>query len=276
MEPAFFYVVVVGSLGIWWAIYLLRHPAGRALRRFARANGLSLERPGVLSLIRHRVVVTITVEFGERAPATTSVDARVTVPGLVGIWGADGHDPAFDVMPGQAHAPWEALLAMEPRATATCDGARVGVHTGEVREAAVFDAMIELAALLARWDDGLTEIMHALPGAAPLEEHELVPGAVLAPDDLMIGVRQGAETVAQVAGAALPSATASVTDGAVDVDGELPALVVARLRDVGTAELLVVASGARLTWPHVEREPARLRAGVDVLRAVLGAAGPYR
>ena len=45
--------------------------------------------------------------------------------------------------------------------------------------------------------------------------------------------------------------------------------------DRGTP-FLVTEHGARFTWRGIERDPAKLRAGVDALRSLRGATGPYR
>ncbi len=265
-----------------------RDPAPRLIQRYARARGLPMARPWELQLVRHGVVVRAQAIIRHKVERTTDVTATVVVPS--GLTLPKIEREALSIPIAGTPEAWAVIREAHRRATVSCEANAilVRVHDAAANEQ-VLDAMIELAARLARWDDGLSEALHALPGAAPLEEHELDPAVVLAPDDLMIGVRGGRQLVAQLAVPGESRATARIIgigggggvggDGEacdVVVDGELPAPAIALLRRVGAAELLVTPAGARLTWAEVERDPACLRAGVDALRAIRPAAGPYR
>jgi len=82
--------------------------------------------------------------------------------------------------------------------------------------------------------------------------------------------------VAQLGFAADVAASARITGDDVAVDGELSGAVIAELTRAGDGELVVSPRGARFTWAAIERDPTRLRAGINALRALASAGGPYR
>jgi hypothetical protein len=170
--------------------------------------------------------------------------------------------------PEQARRMWSAEASMSwrrlPHAALVVDGA---VVTCTAREASpgVIGALVELVALLASWDDGVVAALRALPGAEPLAAPAI--GVALAPDGLEVKVELGEDgprLVAELAGAS--------------ADGELPASVREHLGRAGLAGLRADDGGAVVTWLDVEKDPARIRAGVSALRALARRfeAGPYR
>ena len=147
-----------------------------------------------------------------------------------------------------------------PRAMVASDRGEVLAYlTGTITSTAL-ESVVDLVVDLARFDDALTDTLLALPGATLLEGHAVDPGVILEPDGVIVGVRRGA-SVAQAEHA-----------GGGD---EIPADVAAIAARAGDGELVVGDQAARFTWRGVERDPARLRAAVDALRA-LRARGPYR
>lgn len=170
-------------------------------------------------------------------------------------------------------APWGALMRTEAILLG-CNGTRVIARLDQPADTDdVLDALIDVVVAVARWDDGFSDALAALPGAEPLVDHELTPG-VHFPDGLVLGVRDGEALLAQL-DTARGSATATVTATGVVTDGDLPAACVAALARAGDGTLVAGDNGARFTWAAIERDPARHRAAIEALRA-LAAQGPYR
>jgi hypothetical protein len=168
----------------------------------------------------------------------------------------------------QARRMWSAESSVAwrrlPQAALIVDGATV---TCTVRVAAprVIAALVDLVAILAAWDDDVGQVLGDLPGACPLAPPAL--GVVLAPDGVEVRVDvtdDGPRLIAEL--------------GGVRARGELPSIVRDWLARAGLAGLRDEDDGAVVTWLDVERDPARIRAGVAALRALAGrfVDGPYR
>jgi hypothetical protein len=164
--------------------------------------------------------------------------------------------------PAEIAAAWREAAGKVGHLYVQCDGNAVGAIVQYPLDADGIAAVADLVAAIARIDGGLGETLLALPGATPLTGHALVPGVVLDADGLVIGVRERSRVVAQL--------------DDVRHEGELPASTRELVARAGDGELLATAEGARFTWRGIERDPARLRAGVDALRSLRGATGPYR
>lgn len=187
------------------------------------------------------------------------VDAEVwTAPVVLEEGGAVGRaDGALDEIEGLLEAVRRALAGVGAFAIG-CDGKRAIARVPECDPEGL-DALVEVVVMLARWDRGYAAMLLELPDAMPLTGHDLVPGVAFAADGLRLGVRDSTRTVAELDGADLADVPAAQT-------------WIAR---AGSGELGVSPRDARFTWDHVERDPARLMAGVRALRA-LRAGGPYR
>ena len=167
-----------------------------------------------------------------------------------------------DRAPESLAAAWASAVGAVGQATVRCDGQTVFASARYRLDADGIAAVAEVVALMCRRDEGLGDTLLALPDATPLEGHALVPGVVLGLDGLVIGVRDRSHVVAQL--------------DDVSFEGELPGPTRELVARAGDGELLATAEGARFTWRGIERDPARLRAGVDALRSLRGATGPYR
>jgi hypothetical protein len=139
----------------------------------------------------------------------------------------------------------------------------------------VIDIAVDAMVALARHDRGLTDTLLGLPEALAMTAHELDPGVQFAADGLVLGVREGVSSVAQLDGFPAKPARAEVRDGVVTGD-ELAGETAVLLAAAGDGDLHVTSKAARFTWTHVERDRDRLLAGVRALRSLRPAVGPYR
>jgi hypothetical protein len=298
MHPA---VIIVFVLGVGLR-YGIKYAAGSGMTRLLRRRGATRDGNGH-HLVRENVHVTVRSLVDERLTAVpTEVSAGVLVPsGLRFLrrrkWGRRPVPPlladldeareiertdesliradtltAMPTLPA-LEAAWGTLLRLDA-VLLGCSGARVFVRIDQPADTDdVLDAMIDAVVAVARWDDGFSAALAALPGAEPLVDHELAPG-VHFPDGLVLGVRDGETLLAQL-DTARGSATATVGPGGLLTDGDLPAACVAALARTGEGTLVAGDNGARFTWAAIERDAARHRAAIEALRA-LAAQGPYR
>jgi hypothetical protein len=270
-------------IGLMGALVILRHrlrgssPARQAMHAFVRRVGGTEARntPSPFSnrhpLVddpRHErhylvrvddIVIEIFPWIGEGQKTNLELRADVAVPPC----------PSFKVTKGGAEKPpdeladaWREVTSRVGWLIVRCDGDAVTAQLGYPFDVDGVAAVADLVARIARLDEGLTETLLALPGASALEGHALVPGVVLSADGLVIGVRSRQHMVAQL-------------DDVTHV-GQLPAPTQELVARAGDGDLLVTEQGARFTWKGIERDPAKLRAGVDALRSLRGAQGPYR
>jgi hypothetical protein len=197
-----------------------------------------------------------------RADAEESVlelEAQVAVPPCPGMV----LDSSSNAAPPEAlEVAWKTAVAGVRSVSVRCDGRAVGATARRPVDDTGVEAVADLVAAVARLDGGLGETLLALPDARSLTGHALVPGVVLGSDGLVIGVRNRTQVVAQL-------------DDVTHV-GQLPGPTQELVARAGDGELLVTEHGARFTWKGIERDPAKLRAGVDALRSLRGATGPYR
>jgi hypothetical protein len=157
-----------------------------------------------------------------------------------------------------AAAGWRAV----PGGALVVAGDRVACSARRADPAAIA-AIVELVAELASWDDGLEHLLGGLAGAEPLAAPAL--GVRLLPDGLQVAVEVVGERSRLSASLVEP-----LPPGLPDVAH--------LLAGAGDAALTTAAEGAVIRWPHVERDLARVRAGVAALRALAGRHddGPYR
>lgn len=249
-------------------------PVRQAMRAFVRrAGGMEIRTPPApfasnvydpqrerrYQVRVHEIAIELRAWIGGEQETFLEVRADVAVP----------PGPAFEVSKGGAElppptldGPWRAAAATVGRLTLRSKGDSVVAEVGYPLDADGVAAVANLVARVARLDGGLGEALLALPGATPLTGHALVPGVVLDADGLVIGVRNRSQVVAQL-------------DDVTHV-GPLPGPTQELIARAGDGELLVTEHGARFTWKGIERDPAKLRAGVDALRSLRGATGPYR
>jgi hypothetical protein len=173
---------------------------------------------------------------------------------------ADDPELARRMWSAEATVAWRRL----PQAALVVDGLTVACTAREATPT-VIATLIDLVARLADWDDGLGALLTGLAGAEPLAAPAI--GVALAPDGLEVRVEladDGPRLVASLAAAA--------------TTGELPGAVREHLARAGLAGLRTDDGVAVVTWLDVEREPARIRAGVAALRALAARYpdGPYR
>jgi len=169
-------------------------------------------------------------------------------------------DPAFArrLWTASATAWWRAV----PGGALVVAGDRVACTSRRADPDAIA-AVVELVAELASWDDGLEHLLDGLAGATPLAPPAL--GVRLLPDGVEVAVEVDGERSRLIARLIEP-----MPPGPPDVDH--------LLAGVGAAELIVDAAGARIRWPTVERDLAKVRAAVAALRTLAGRPddGPYR
>jgi hypothetical protein len=108
----------------------------------------------------------------------------------------------------------------------------------------------------------VARVLAPLADASPTQGGDLAPSVSLAPDGLQIGVLGGMRTIARL--------------GGVTVSGEPTGETRAHLERAGHPMLSMIGGVATVAWPYVERDPARLRAGIAALRSVGAHAVPYR
>jgi len=170
-------------------------------------------------------------------------------------------------------APWRVLMRLDA-VLLGCDGARAFVRAEALPSDPEFvDALLDAVRALACWDGGLPAMLAAVPGARAAELPGLGAAVALEPDALTIGVRDGADLVAQLA-TARGNGSATATQTGVAVAGVVPAAAIAALARAGHGRLLVGPDGAELAWLGIPRDPARILAGVEALRS-LAAADPH-
>lgn len=131
-----------------------------------------------------------------------------------------------------------------------CDGRRVVMRLAAgIEDEETLDGVLEVIARIATFDRGAGAALDALPGAVRLVGHRLAPGVSLATDGLLIGVRDGKHTIAQLDGIIATPAEARAVGGEVElVEGALDGATVTLLRQAGDGDLLVVADAARFAW----------------------------
>lgn len=173
-------------------------------------------------------------------------------------------------------AAWARLADAARTLVLACDGRRVVGRLASPVSLAAVEAMVDAVAALALDDRGLGEALATLPAAKRIEDRWLLPAVALAPDDLVLGVEDGARMVADLVTRGLAPTRATAAGGEVLDDGGLPPEVVAALRRCGDATLEVNETRAWIAWVTVERDLARLRAGVEALRALTARSGPFR
>jgi hypothetical protein len=120
-------------------------------------------------------------------------------------------------------------------------------------------------------------VLAGLDDATPLVGDVLAPAVWLAPDHLVVGVGAGGtRLVARLGGLPASMAWAASTSGAITAAGELPPRTRELLTRAGDAELQVQGGVGQLCWLGLERDLARIRAGVAALRSLVGEVGVYR
>jgi hypothetical protein len=155
---------------------------------------------------------------------------------------------------------WSTVVQSTPYALLASDGAAVTAQIAPPATLASVHAMCAAVVALAR-SSGIAHTLHALEGASPTAGGDLAPSFSLAPDGLQIGVKGGLLLVARL--------------GGMSEAGGGPRTQ-ALLAQAGDPVLSILGGVASLTWPGVERDAARVRAGVAALRALTGDASPYR
>lgn len=278
-------VLIVAAIGL--GVRLAWGSAKRSIGHHVVALGGSAE-AGRMHLIRRGVVVRAGNVQVERWVNHLRFTAPVVVPSGLRTsirmqWGARALDPPKEVwsLPivrqddvAILRADGDAVLSVAglddalarmratvPKFALACDGAEVTCRIDARLEREGVDAIIDAVVALARYDAGLTETLASLDGATPLTAHELDPGVALGDDALVIGVRGGAQTIAQLDG--VPIDTVAAEDAA------------ALTRELGDGELTVTSRSARFTWAGVERDRDRLRAAAAMLRGLVVDGGPY-
>jgi hypothetical protein len=184
-------------------------------------------------------------------------------------------EPATPAPPSLAPG-WQEVVTRCGHASIRRDAETVVGRAGWPVEADAVAALVDLVALVARRDGGLTDALLSLPDATALTGHALVPGVVLGLDGLVVGVRRRQTLIAQLDAIDAHPAIATVAAGEVTVEGSVPTTTLALLARAGDGELIASHEGARFTWRAIERDPARLHAAVAALRGLRGDHGPYR
>jgi hypothetical protein len=295
-------VGVIATLGATWEAR--RHRLARAVRELGGEidrGKMHLVREGVVVEVRHFRELAKRRTIGAHNVTTFEISASVKVPiglrlGLKLRWilralppipqvwtlpiarndriTLHSDDPdALAVIDGLG----DALTRIEERfdgCVLFCDGTRVVCRFAPTPVHDGLSALVDVVVAIARYDRGLSETMLALPDAQPLRGHELDPGVGFPEDGLVLGVRDRECTVAQLDAVPAKPATARVRDGV--VDGDVDVTTVELLRNAGNGDLIATSKGARFTWLAIERDRARLLAGVKALRSLRPTDGAYR
>ena len=291
------YVLVIGA-GAWMGRQRRREHAEAwqlAAHRLGATPAGSPERGFVVRRGPLAIEAKVMAELGARR-RTTRVWARAAVRphprysvglprrGLQPVALGPATTPAWADRPSWLVARWTPALARwwsQVAATRlTSNGQEVEVLMARVVDnPSDLEAAVELVAALAGDDLGAQAAFVAVPGAAP------VPGRLavrVGPDDILIEVehvRGVARTV--ITGGTLHAPRARLRGAHQLEAARLPwvsAHVLHALASSGPAELAWAPGAAQLAWPHLELEPGRLRAAVEVVRAAISAdsAAPYR
>ena len=254
---------------------------GKSAQSYTRVTASYVRGPGpTLKIYRQGVLASIGKAIG-----TQDIDLGVV--------------PAFDtefMVKADSVAVTRRLLsraAME-RILASFGRARIDggvesiklVETGIWEDADRLRGGIALLADLAGRDLFGAEALRAIPDASFVQAPGERPRAELdAPVRVVVQAEEQGDHLAMVARAAAEPTTLEPIDLAI-VDGrvadaqragQLPQGAHVPLRSVGSGVLAVDATGLRFTWRDLELDPARLRAGAELLGAVAaGTGGVYR
>ena len=156
---------------------------------------------------------------------------------------------------------WEQVVRTTPYTFLASDGRGVTAQIAPPLGVASIHAVAGAVAALAM-SSPIAATLAALDHASPTQGGDLSPSVSLAPDGLQVGIANGPRMIARL--------------GGISAGREPNAETRQMLARAGDPTLAVVDGVATLAWPGVERDVARLRAGVEALRSLARAAVPYR
>jgi hypothetical protein len=156
---------------------------------------------------------------------------------------------------------WEQAVRAAPYAMLASDGWAITAQIAPPMSVSSVHAVAAAVAALAMTCP-MTLTLAALEDASPTQGGDLSPSVSLAPDGLQIGVGGGRHVVARLGG------LGGIT--------EIPPEMRSSIARAGAPAFHVVGGVGTLTWTHIERDLGRLRAGIEALRQLAGAAAPYR
>jgi hypothetical protein len=155
---------------------------------------------------------------------------------------------------------WDAVVRSAPYCFLASDGVAVTAQVVPPVTGAALHALASAVAAQAR-SSGIAQTLALLEGASVTRSAELAPSVALK-DGVELGVQGGVYLIARLGG----------MGGVTSASGESSAL----LKQAGDPHLHVSAGVATLTWPTIERDHARIKAGVAALRRLASGGGPYR
>jgi hypothetical protein len=156
---------------------------------------------------------------------------------------------------------WELVVRSTPYVFVASDGLAITAHIAPPMGVASVHAVAGAVAALAI-SSPVALVLGGLADSSPTQGGDLAPSVSLAPDGLHIGVAGGVRMIARL--------------GGVSFGGEPSGETLAQLARAGNPVLAMIGGVATLTWPYVERDPTRLRAGIAALRGLAGQSVPYR
>lgn len=251
---------VVGMLGVYVTLRLRDLEIGReGIELMAPA----FQPPAVRILRRRGWSLAPVPPFG-RAPVPPWIVPLTALPVVfeepLGAIAVHSDEPEFKAI-AALDPTWNAVVQTTPYAFLACDGVAVTAQIAPPATIQSVHAMVAAVVATAR-SSGIAQTLAALDGATPTTGGDLLPSFSLAPDGLQIGVMGGSLLTARLGGL-----------GGITEAGPMARRELAR---AGEPALSILGGVGSVTWPGVERDPTRIRAGVAALRSLLQEGGPYR